>query len=82
MNKPQRAILLLLTCLSILATDLKASPADVSIPATDEGLPGAGPIRRYDWFKKCVKVFEASGRSPKRPSLRDVGQLNIVNYTK
>lgn len=21
------------------------------IPATDEGLPGAGPIRRYDWFK-------------------------------
>mgnify|MGYP002632588863 CR=1 FL=1 len=22
------------------------------IPATDEGLPGAGPIRRYDWFKK------------------------------
>ena len=23
-----------------------------SIPATDEGLPGAGPIRRYQWFKK------------------------------
>ena len=22
------------------------------IPATDDGLPGAGPIRRYDWFKK------------------------------
>jgi hypothetical protein len=22
------------------------------VPATDEGLPGAGPIRRYDWFKK------------------------------
>jgi lysophospholipase L1-like esterase len=22
------------------------------IPATDEGLPGSGPIRRYDWFKK------------------------------
>lgn len=21
------------------------------IPATDEGLPGAGPVRRYDWFK-------------------------------
>ena len=21
------------------------------IPATDEGLPGAGPIRRYDWFQ-------------------------------
>ena len=24
----------------------------LEIPATDEGLPGAGPIRRYDWFKK------------------------------
>jgi lysophospholipase L1-like esterase len=23
-----------------------------AIPATDNGLPGAGPIRRYDWFKK------------------------------
>ncbi|MFZ0426974.1 MAG: G-D-S-L family lipolytic protein, partial [Acidobacteriota bacterium] len=21
------------------------------IPPTDEGLPGAGPIRRYDWFR-------------------------------
>src|SRR3990172_3547886 len=22
------------------------------LPATDEGLPGAGPIRRYEWFQK------------------------------
>ena len=22
-----------------------------TLPATDEGLPGAGPIRRYDWFQ-------------------------------
>jgi lysophospholipase L1-like esterase len=22
------------------------------IPVTDEGLPGSGPIRRYDWFRK------------------------------
>jgi lysophospholipase L1-like esterase len=22
------------------------------LPATDDGLPGAGPIRRYDWFQK------------------------------
>ena len=28
------------------------SPANFEIPATDEGLPGAGPIRRADWFKK------------------------------
>ncbi len=27
-------------------------PASLQIPATDEGLPGQGPIRRYDWFKK------------------------------
>lgn len=24
----------------------------VEIPETDDGLPGAGPIRRYDWFRK------------------------------
>jgi len=23
-----------------------------AIPASDDGLPGAGPIRRYDWFRK------------------------------
>jgi hypothetical protein len=26
--------------------------AKLQIPETDEGLPGAGPIRRADWFKK------------------------------
>lgn len=26
-------------------------PAELAIPATDEGLPGAGPIRRADWFE-------------------------------
>lgn len=32
-----------------------AAPAEgvkLSIPPTDEGLPGAGPIRRADWFQK------------------------------
>ncbi|MCA9248785.1 MAG: DUF1080 domain-containing protein [Planctomycetales bacterium] len=24
---------------------------DYAIPASDEGLPGSGPIRRYDWFR-------------------------------
>ena len=23
-----------------------------SLPATDDGLPGAGPLRRYDWFQR------------------------------
>jgi lysophospholipase L1-like esterase len=26
-------------------------PSHFQIPATDDGLPGEGPIRRYDWFK-------------------------------
>jgi lysophospholipase L1-like esterase len=34
----------------------QAAPAQTAdpfaIPATDEGLPGVGPIRRYDWFQK------------------------------
>lgn len=25
--------------------------ATIDLPGTDDGLPGAGPIRRYDWFK-------------------------------
>lgn len=25
--------------------------AGLALPATDDGLPGIGPIRRYDWFK-------------------------------
>lgn len=32
------------------ASSVPAS-ARLQIPATDDGLPGAGPIRRYDWFK-------------------------------
>lgn len=28
------------------------SPGRWEIPATDDGLPGVGPIRRYDWFRK------------------------------
>ena len=51
MHKYYRPLLLTLTCL-LLPLDLKASPPDYSIPATDKGLPGTGPIRRYEWFKK------------------------------
>ncbi|MBR9759229.1 DUF1080 domain-containing protein [bacterium] len=43
---PQALCLLLLT--SLHAQDASA----FDIPKTDEGLPGAGPIRRYDWFQK------------------------------
>jgi lysophospholipase L1-like esterase len=30
----------------------KDAPDRFAIPATDDGLPGAGPIRRYDWFQR------------------------------
>ncbi len=32
-----------------------AAKVSVEIPATDDGLPGAGPIRRYDWFTNLWK---------------------------
>ncbi len=39
----------------LCAQELKARGADFSIPANDDGLPGAGPIRRYDWFQNLWK---------------------------
>lgn len=39
-------------CPTEAADDAKPS---IEIPATDEGLPGAGPVRRYDWFKNLWK---------------------------
>jgi hypothetical protein len=50
------ALLLLLTVLGATAqTSSTPAPAPdprYAIPATDDGLPGAGPIRRMDWFRK------------------------------
>ena len=42
-----------LLALAILAQPALSQPASskFAIPETDEGLPGAGPIRRYDWFR-------------------------------
>lgn len=31
-----------------------------AIPATNDGLPGSGPIRRYDWFKKLWQERRAT----------------------
>lgn len=50
----------LLTVAGVLLLNPVSPPADaqeklerinVQLPETDDGLPGAGPIRRYDWFK-------------------------------
>src|SRR6476660_2498547 len=32
--------------------DPKPKAAYLQIPDTDDGLPGEGPIRRYDWFRR------------------------------
>ena len=53
-------------CLVILAMVLGAgsfslaqqtSTVDLSLPATDDGLPGAGPIRRADWFDNLNQLL-------------------------
>ena len=44
----------LASSMTAFAQDKAASPTTdkLAIPASDEGLPGAGPIRRADWFQK------------------------------
>ncbi len=39
-------------CPNVLSQD---AGSDFSIPQTDEGLAGSGPIRRYDWFQSLWK---------------------------
>ncbi|HUL54034.1 MAG TPA: G-D-S-L family lipolytic protein, partial [Opitutaceae bacterium] len=45
----------LLAAALFLALTAAAQPAPADsryqLPATDDGLPGAGPLRRYDWFQ-------------------------------
>ena len=36
------------------------APDPFAIPATDEGLPGVGPIRRFDWFQKLWRDRRAA----------------------
>lgn len=63
------AVSLVLVCLAtgVLVQDAFAqastptpAPSDrFAIPATDDGLPGAGPIRRYDWFQQLWRTRRA-----------------------
>ena len=55
------ATLLLALAVSAPAAPQAAAPAQdpFAIPATDDGLPGAGPIRRYDWFQKLWRERRA-----------------------
>ena len=45
------ATALLPAALQTAAVAQTTAAARFQIPATDDGLPGAGPIRRYQWFK-------------------------------
>jgi lysophospholipase L1-like esterase len=59
---PLLAALLALTAAALSTRAAEAAPAatpppaaeknPLAIPATDDGLPGAGPIRRFEWFQK------------------------------
>ena len=55
----KKTIVLALALSFLLPTDSVVVGAQketrFEIPASDEGLPGAGPIRRYDWFKNLWK---------------------------
>ncbi len=48
------ALVLGLLLLAVPAQPTLSQPAasQLAIPETDDGLPGSGPIRRYDWFRK------------------------------
>jgi len=53
--RPLAAAMLLIALAAVApAAPQAAAPAQdpFAIPATDDGLPGKGPIRRYDWFQK------------------------------
>jgi lysophospholipase L1-like esterase len=45
-------VVLLGTGLGLGTVAPSQTPSHFEIPQTDDGLPGQGPIRRYDWFRK------------------------------
>jgi lysophospholipase L1-like esterase len=46
------AWILLFAAAPLVAQDKAPSASRIQIPDTDDGLPGAGPIRRAEWFKR------------------------------
>lgn len=50
------SILVVATNSPVVAQAANQAAAGFEIPAKDDGLPGAGPIRRYDWFRDLWKT--------------------------
>ena len=49
-------VVLFCAIITLPAQDKSSAPKPaLEIPATDDGLPGQGPIRRYDWFRNLWK---------------------------
>lgn len=48
---PLRVCFLTLLTASCVSHAVADDLPGIALPATDDGLPGAGPIRRYDWFQ-------------------------------
>ncbi len=72
-----RAIaLLVLACNCLLSVNAQdtAVAEKFALPPNDVGLPGAGPIRRYDWFQNSGEV--AARRLPRRPRKARCGRLS------
>jgi lysophospholipase L1-like esterase len=67
--------LAVLFCLCLLWPSVSVQAQEASsfaLPATDDGLPGAGPLRRADWFQK-LWVARRSGWAPR--VVQDQGAL-------
>ena len=60
------AILLAIGCSTAAARPASPWPGPVHDSATDEGLPGAGPIRRYDWFQSLWRERRSAWAQQRR----------------
>src|SRR5262245_38043458 len=52
---PAFALIAVICTTTVRAAEPASARPDASrlqLPATDDGLPGAGPIRRHEWFQK------------------------------
>src|SRR3982751_5252027 len=50
------ALLVVVANTPLSAQAISQAATEFEIPAKDDGLPGAGPIRRYDWFRELWKT--------------------------